>query len=50
MDTIATIAALKRMHARRRKPETMVEDFAQDFERVGLVVTARRLREVAELV
>jgi predicted nucleic acid-binding protein len=50
LDAIATIAAFKRMRARRRKPETKVEDFAQALERVGLVVTAQRLRDVGELI
>ncbi|MGB5736767.1 MAG: PIN domain-containing protein [Thiohalocapsa sp.] len=47
---IAVIAAFKRMRARRKKPESTPEEFADALENVGLVSTAERLREAAELI
>ena len=50
LDELATVAAFKRMRARRRKPESTAEDFAQAMERNGLAATAQRLRDAAELI
>lgn len=50
LDELATVAAFKRMRARRKKPEANAEDFAQAMERNGLAATAQRLREAAELI
>jgi len=50
LDPIQAIAALKAMRARWKRPETSPEDFAVAFDRVGLLASAQRLREVAELI
>ncbi len=50
LDPIQAIAAFKSMRARWKRPETSPEDFAVAFDRVGLLVSAQRLREVAELI
>lgn len=47
---VVAIAAFKRMRARRKKPESTPEEFADALERAGLVSTAQRLREAAELL
>lgn len=47
---IAAISAFKRMRARRKKPETTPDEFANALENAGLVSTAERLREAAELI
>lgn len=46
----AAIAALKRMRARRQKPQSSPEDFAFGLEQGGLPTTAERLRLAAELI
>jgi hypothetical protein len=38
------------MRARRKWPETPVEDFAMALEQNGLPLTAQRIREAAELL
>ncbi|VVE74057.1 PIN domain-containing protein [Pandoraea anapnoica] len=50
LDSIGAMAAFKQMRARRKKPETSVEDFAQALERSGLPSTAQRIREAGELL
>lgn len=50
LDPLVAIAAFKRMRARRQKPESTPEDFANALERNGLVVTAERLRSAIELI
>lgn len=50
LDQISAIAALREMRARSKKPPYTVEEFAQIFERHGLVAMAERLREVAQLL
>jgi predicted nucleic acid-binding protein len=50
LDDIAVIAALKGMRVRWRRPEASPETFAAAFDRVGLLGTAERIREVAELI
>ena len=50
LDPIQAIAAFKSMRARWKRPETSPEDFAVAFDRVGLLASAQRLREVAELI
>ncbi len=47
---VVAIAAFKRMRARRKKPESTPEEFADALESAGLVSTAERLREAAELI
>ncbi|MBK1617448.1 MULTISPECIES: PIN domain-containing protein [Chromatiaceae] len=47
---IAAISAFKRMRARRKKPETTPDEFANALENAGLASTAERLREAAELI
>lgn len=47
---VVAIAAFKRMRARRKKPESTPEEFAHALEHAGLVTTAERLREAAELL
>lgn len=44
------IGAFKRMRARRKKPESTPKEFADALEHAGLVSTAERLREAAELI
>ncbi|VVE23402.1 PIN domain-containing protein [Pandoraea eparura] len=50
LDSISAMAAFKQMRARRKKPESSVEDFAQAMERSGLPSTAQRIREARELL
>jgi len=47
---LVAIAAFKRMRARRQKPQSTPEDFADALERNGLLVTAERLRSAIELI
>ena len=47
---VVAIAAFKRMRARRKKPGSTPEEFADALESAGLVSTAERLREAAELI
>ena len=50
LDPVNAIAAFKRMRARRKKPQSSPEDFADALEIVGLPTTAERLRQAAELI
>lgn len=50
LDPLVTIAAFRRMRARRKKPEATPSDFADALERGGLPATALRLRDAAELI
>lgn len=50
LDPIQAISAFKAMRARWKRPETSPEDFAVAFDRVRLLASAQRLREVAELI
>ena len=50
LNQLMTVAAFKRMRARRKKPEATAEDFAAAMERGGLPATAHRLRDAAELI
>ncbi|MFT4067425.1 PIN domain-containing protein [Paraburkholderia sp.] len=50
LDPLVTMAAFKRMRARRKKPEASVEDFALALERSGLPATAQRILDAADLI
>jgi hypothetical protein len=50
LEPLVAIAAFRRMRARRKRPETPVEDFAMALEQNGLPLTAQRIREAAELL
>lgn len=50
LNPVQAILAFKRMRARRRKPLSPPEDFADALEIGGLPATAERLREAAELI
>jgi predicted nucleic acid-binding protein len=50
LDPINAIAAFKRMRARRKKPASSPQDFADAMELGGLPTTATRLRATAELI
>ena len=50
LDPVNAIAAFKRMRARRKKPQSSPEDFADALELGGLPTTADRLRLAAELI
>lgn len=50
LDPYPSIAALKGMRARWRRPEATPEDFVQAFDRSGLPAMAQRLREAAGLI
>jgi predicted nucleic acid-binding protein len=50
VDPVTAIAAFKRMRARRKKPRSSPEDFADALEIGGLPTTAERLRGAAELI
>lgn len=50
LNQIVALGAFKRMRARRKKPESTPEEFADALERSGLPATAQRLREAAELL
>jgi hypothetical protein len=50
LNSVQAIAAFKRMRARRKKPHSSPEDFADALELGGLPATANRLRLAAELI
>lgn len=50
LDPVTAIAAFKRMRARREKPRSSPEEFAEALELGGLPGTANRLRLAAELI
>ncbi|VVE47582.1 PIN domain-containing protein [Pandoraea fibrosis] len=50
LDSVGAMTAFKQMRARRRKPQSNVEDFAQALERSGLPSTAQRIRDAADLL
>jgi predicted nucleic acid-binding protein len=50
LDSLASMAAFKRMRARRKNPQATPEDFARALERNGLAATAQRIREAADLI
>jgi len=50
LDPVNAIAAFKRMRARRKKPQSSPDDFADALELGGLPTTADRLRLAAELI
>ncbi len=50
LDPVTALAAFKRMRARRRKPQTSPQDFADALEIGGLPSTASRLRLAVELI
>ncbi|SDE52213.1 PIN domain-containing protein [Paraburkholderia lycopersici] len=50
LDSLGAMGAFKQMRARRKKPESSVEDFAQAFERSGLPSTAQRIRDASDLI
>ncbi|MBA9883206.1 PIN domain-containing protein [Ralstonia pickettii] len=50
LDSLAAMTAFKRMRARWRKPQATPEDFAVALERNGLVLTAQRIRDAADLI
>lgn len=50
LDPVRAIASFKRMRARRKKPQSSPEDFANALELGGLPATADRLRWAAELI
>lgn len=50
IDPIVALAALKEMRARSKAPPLTPDEFADAFERNGLVLMADRLREAAELI
>jgi hypothetical protein len=50
LDPVTAIGAFKRMRARRKKPRSSPEDFADALEIGGLPTTAERLRAAAELI
>lgn len=50
LSPVQAIAAFKRMRARRKKPHSSPEDFADALELGGLPATADRLRLAAELI
>lgn len=50
LDEYQSLAALKAMRHRWRKPETTPEDFCAAFERNKLLLTAQRLRDRIELI
>lgn len=50
LDQVRATAALRDMRGRSKKPPYEVEEFAQIFERNGLVGMAERLRKVAPLL
>ena len=50
LDPVNAIAAFKRMRARRKKPQSSPQDFADALEIGGLPTTAERLRLAAELI
>ena len=50
LDPVNAIAAFKRMRARRKKPQSSPEDFANALELGGLPTTADRLRLAVELI
>jgi predicted nucleic acid-binding protein len=50
LDPVSAIAAFKRMRARREKPQSSPQEFADALELGGLPGTANRLRLAAELI
>lgn len=50
LDPINAVAAFKRMRARRKKPESSPQDFADALEIGGLPTTANRLRTAYDLI
>jgi hypothetical protein len=50
LDPVTAIAAFKRMRARREKPQSSPQEFADALELGGLPGTANRLRLAAELI
>jgi hypothetical protein len=50
LDPVNAITAFKRMRARRKRPESSAQDFADAMEIGGLPTTAQRLRDAAELI
>ena len=50
LDLYAALTAFKGMRARKRNPTYSAEEFAAAMERNGLVATAERLRQAAELI
>jgi len=50
LEPVTAMTAFKHMRARRKKPQTTAEDFAQALERGGLPATAQRVREAAALI
>lgn len=50
LNPIAALKSVKAMRARWRKPAVSVVELAAALERLGLPLTAARLREVAELI
>lgn len=50
LDPLVAIAAFKRMRARRQKPESSPDDFADALERNGLGLTAERIRSAIDLI
>jgi hypothetical protein len=50
LDPVNAITAFKHMRARRKKPQSSPEDFADALELGGLPTTADRLRLAAELI
>jgi predicted nucleic acid-binding protein len=50
LDPFTAIAAFKHMRARRKRPQESAEIFAAGLRRNGLVLTAARLMEAAELI
>jgi hypothetical protein len=50
LNQIIALGAFKKMRARRKKPESTPEEFAELIERAGLPGTGQRLREAAELL
>ena len=50
LDIYPALGAFKGMRERKRNPSYSVEEFAAAMERNGLVATAQRLREAAQLI
>jgi predicted nucleic acid-binding protein len=50
LDPLKALEAFKEMRSRSKRPPLTPEEFADAFERNGLVATAQRLREAAALI
>jgi len=50
LNPIAALKSIKAMRARWRKPPVAALELAVSLERLGLPMTAARLRDVAELI